>query len=234
MSTPQQQQSQFPPQQPMQQQQWQQPQGQQPYYYQPQKPNSSNGCLKKILIVLGVLFVIAIITNIFNGNSTDSSKDKASADSTKAKVTSSDTIKLTWDYQEKLDEMTDSPNRYASIQSVNYIEQDFPYNGETYANIMVRSTKKYGTDVLISISQGQIVGHSYTGDDYITARFDENPPQKYYFNNASDGSSDVVFLKKSKDFIERSKSAKDIKIEIPLYQGGRQIFRFHVDESLKW
>ena len=94
--------------------------------------------------------------------------------------------------------------------------------------------KKYGYDVLITITQGQIDGRDYNGTNYITARFDEGTAKKYRFNEASDGSSNVVFLRNASDFIKRCKKAKDIKIDIPIYQAGRPVFSFHVDEPLVW
>lgn len=59
-------------------------------------------------------------------------------------------------------------------------------------------------------------------------------PKKYYFNEAADGSSEMVFLRNQSDFIKRCKQTKDIKIDIPIYQGGRPVFSFHVDEPLVW
>ena len=142
--------------------------------------------------------------------------------------------RVTWNFTIDKDEMTDSKNIWASITSDNYISQDFPYEGNTRAIITVRYMKKYGYDVLIQISQGQINGRHYYGTDYITARFDENKPKKYYFNESADGDSKIVFLRNSSDFIKNSKKAKDIKIDLPLYKSGRPIFTFHVDEPLTW
>ena len=130
--------------------------------------------------------------------------------------------------------MTDTKNIWASITSDNYIYQDFPYEGMTRAKIIVRYMKKYGYDVLIEISQGQIYGKEYNGQNYITARFDEASPKRYYFNEAADGSSEVVFLNNRSDFMKRCKQAKDIKIDIPIWQEGRPVFTFHVDEPLVW
>lgn len=140
----------------------------------------------------------------------------------------------TWDFTIKKDEMTDTKNIWATIQSDDYITQDFPYNGNTYATITVRYMKKYGYDVLVYITKGQINGRDYYGTDYVTARFDDGSPRKYRFDEAADGSSDHVFLRNSSDFISRCKKAKNIKIDIPIYQAGRPVFSFHVDEPLVW
>ena len=142
--------------------------------------------------------------------------------------------KVTWDFTIVKDDMYDTNNIWAEIKSDNYISQSFPYEGYTYATISVRYMKKYGYDVIIVISKGQIHGNRYNGDNYITARFDEGTAKKYYFNEASDGSSDKVFLSSKSDFIKRCKQAKDIKIDIPIFQSGRPSFTFHVDEPLVW
>ena len=144
------------------------------------------------------------------------------------------TTKTLWNISTETDEMTDSKNIWASIKSDNYITQDFPYDGCTYARITVRYMKKYGYDVLIQITQGQINGRSYYGTDYITARFDEGQPKKYYFNESSDGDSEVIFLRNVQDFIKKCKQSTNIKIDIPLYQAGRPVFTFKVDEPLVW
>ena len=145
-----------------------------------------------------------------------------------------ETTKSTWDFTFDKDQLTDSKNIWASITSDNYITQEFPYNGQTRAIITVRYMKKYGFDVIIQISQGQMNGRQYYGTDYITARFDNGSAKKYYFNESADGDSKVVFLRKSSEFIKNCKSAKDIVIDLPLYQGGRPVFNFHVDEPLTW
>lgn len=139
-----------------------------------------------------------------------------------------------WNFTIKRDEMTDTKNIWASIQSDDYILQAFPYEGNTYASITVRYMKKYGYDVIIQITKGQINGRDYYGTDYITARFDDGDPKKYYFNESADGSSETIFLQKSSDFISRCKKSRDIKIDIPVYKYGRPVFSFHVDEPLVW
>lgn len=142
--------------------------------------------------------------------------------------------KKEWDFTIEKDPMTDTNNIWARISSDDYIMQDFPYEGYTYASITVRYMKKYGYNVLVQITKGQINGRSYSGTNYITARFDEGSPKRFYFDEAADGSSDIVFLRGSSDFISRCKKAKDILIDIPIYQNGRQTFSFHVDEPLVW
>lgn len=142
--------------------------------------------------------------------------------------------KAEWDFIIDKDEMTDTKNIWANLKSDNYITQSFPYNGLTYAKITIRYMKKYGYDAIIEVTKGQIHGSRYSGNNYITARFDDGTPKKYYFNEAADGSSEMVFINKKTEFIKKCKESKNIKIDIPLFQEGRPVFTFHVDEPLKW
>ena len=142
--------------------------------------------------------------------------------------------KVVWDFTIDKDEMTDSKNIWAKIISDNSVSQDFPYEGFTYAKITIRYTKKYGYDAIISVTKGQILGNRYNGTNYITARFDDGTPKKYYFNEAADGSSEMVFISNKSEFIKKCKQAKSIKLDIPLYQAGRPVFIFQVDEPLTW
>ena len=130
--------------------------------------------------------------------------------------------------------MTSSKNVWASILSDNSIDLDPPYHSAN-AKITVRYMKKFGGyDAIISITDGQIYGNEYSNNNYILARFDNGQPIKYWFNEPSDGSSESIFIRRTSDFIAHCKKAKDIKIEIPIYEGGRPVFEFHVDEPLKW
>lgn len=199
------------------------------------------------LYILAVVMAIVLLFTMVIALS-DSNKQSNTSDAETTEEVEVDTIavalpddevvskenKVTWDFAIAKDDMYDTNNVWANIKSNNYISQSFPYEGYTYATICVRYMKKYGYDVIITISKGQIHGSRYNGDNYITARFDEGSPKKYYFNEAADGSSDNVFLNSKLDFIKRCKQAKDIKIDIPIYQAGRPTFTFHVDEPLVW
>lgn len=210
----------------------------------PQEPKKDEFSLLPIFIG-----VIAIVILIIAVATCGGSKKSASAEEDYTEVVDSvavDTVepdgsaipaepdKKTWSFSFNNDPMSDTKNIWARIQSDDYISQEFPYEGLTYSYITVRYMKKYGYDVIIEISKGQINGRSYYGTDYVTARFDEGSPKKYYFNEAADGSSNVIFLRNSSDFIKKCKSSKDIKIDIPVYKYGRPVFSFHVDEPLVW
>lgn len=206
----------------------------------PEKESSNKGfiILGSAIIAIVVIFIIVGISG--NKQSVPPEEFVAEEDSVEVVVAEpfdesvSEPAKAEWDFLIDKDEMTDSKNIWANISSDNYVIQDFPYEGQTRATITVRYMKKYGYDVLIQISQGQFNGREYYGTNYVTARFNEESPKKYYFNESADGDSKIVFLRKSADFIKNCKKATDIKIDLPLYKGGRPVFTFHVDEPLVW
>ena len=134
-----------------------------------------------------------------------------------------------WEIKTEKDEMTDKENVWATLTSSNYIKQDFPYQGETYARICVRYMSKYGNDVIISIDKGQIYG-----GNKVVARFDDGQPIDYTFSEPSDGSSEDIFINNKSSFIAKCKTAKEIKIEIPIYEEGMNVFTFNVDSVLVW
>lgn len=139
-----------------------------------------------------------------------------------------------WILNEETDEMTDTKNIWKTLLSDNVEEFSFPYSGGSRLSIIVRYMKKYGDDVIIKISSGQIHCSEYNGTDYVTIRFDDGEPIKFYVNESSDGSSDCVFLRNVPRFIEKAKSAHSIKVQIPIYKEGNPIFTFSVDEPLTW
>jgi len=184
-----------------------------------------------------IIAIVAFPLCLFVSNKSN----KLASHSTNKETTSNKDITITktkdslkWNVYTTTDEMTDSKNIFAVLRSDNYISQDFPYEGETYSSITLRYTKKYGYDVLIQIDKGQIDGRSYNGTDYITARFDGSSPKNYFINESSDGDPKIVFLRNAKEFLNKCKTAKNIKIDIPLYQAGRPVFKFHVDKALEW
>lgn len=216
---------------------------------QQKEPDAPEKVSKKVLWAFLCLvgFAVAVIVftnnNTSGGQSTDKNSlyaDNAAADTTAIDTTaiddsglSSESTAQEWYFTFEKDPMTDSQNIWASIRSDNSISQDFPYH-EARTTITVRYMKKYGYDVLIGLSSGQIYGSEYNNDNYVKVRFDDGAPIKYWFNEPADGSSDNIFIRKKTDFISRCKKATHIKVELPIYQGGRPIFEFTVGSPLKW
>ena len=190
---------------------------------------------KIILAIVGVSFLVLCINmcnSITTSNGTYLDSDTAVIDTALYGNTPIEVEKKTWSLQTKQDEMDDSKSYWYSLQSDNYANFDFPYEGDSYLTITVRWMKKYGYDVLLKITDGQMVGNEYNGTNYVRVRFDGGKVQKFYYNEPNDGSSNLVFLRNAQKFIEKCKNAKDIIIEQEFYQEGVHQFKFHVDEPL--
>ena len=188
---------------------------------------------KIILTIVGVSFLVLCINmcnSITTSNGTYLDSDTAVIDTALYGNTPIEVEKKTWSLQTKQDEMDDSKSYWYSLQSDNYANFDFPYEGDSYLTITVRWMKKYGYDVLLEITDGQMVGNEYNGTNYVRVRFDGGKVQKFYYNEPNDGSSNLVFLRNAQKFIEKCKNAKDIIIEQEFYQEGVHQFKFHVDE----
>jgi uncharacterized protein (DUF1330 family) len=197
-----------------------------------------------LLVILGFAIVIAIALIIAftigsNSNSTayaDSTEVDTLADEDSFSRYNDDMSGATeggWSRREETDPMNDSKSVFVSVTSDNTNKLGLPY-GDVYATIIVRKMKKYGVDVLIRTSDGQIFGNEYDNENYVTIRFDSNKPIRFYYNTSSDGSSDVVFLRKRAAFIQAAKKANTITVEIPYFQNGRQIFTFTTPKPLDW
>lgn len=190
---------------------------------------------KIILAIVGVSFLVLCINMcniITTSNGTYLDSDTAVIDTALYGNTPIEVEKKTWSLQTEQDKMDDSKSYWYSLQSDNYANFDFPYEGDSYLTITVRWMKKYGYDVLLEITDGQMVGDEYNGTNYVRVRFDGGKVQKFYYNEPNDGSSNLVFLRNAQKFIEKCKNAKDIIIEQDFYQEGVHQFKFHVDEPL--
>ena len=215
----------------------------------PADPSKSDDRSSKPLLIAAVSIIIAIIISVtVMVKCSNQNSNLAYADSTEVDTLSelndedslseyndeaSSTSEGGWTRNVETDPMNDSKSVFVSVTSDNTNKLDFPY-GEVYATIIVRRMKKYGVDVLIRTSDGQIFGNEYDNENYVTIRFDSNKPMRFYYNTSSDGSNDVIFLRKRSAFIQAAKKANSITIEIPYFQNGRQIFTFTTPKPLEW
>lgn len=186
--------------------------------------------MKKLIMAIVCLMTMVAFTSCINGNAFASNVNETSSEEE-----TSESVCPTekWVYEENIDEMNDTKTYHAHLVSENYVEQDLPYS-KTNALIGIRHTKKYGNEVMLFIGSGQIHGSEYDNSNYVEVRFDNNPSKKYYFGESESGSYDIIFLHNAKDFISNCKKANNIKIKIPIFQEGRELFTFHSDNLLAW
>ena len=198
-----------------------------------------------MLWLFGIIIFVSLILSWCTSDDTDADKiNSVAVETTIDSNDNNDEIpavesviekdSIRWQVIENIDEMTDSKNVWKSLVSENFAYFDFPYEGGSSLTVEVRYMKKYGNDVILTLSKGQLLSNEYNGTNYVTVRFDDDAPQKYYTNTPADGSSNVLFLNNAKKFIKRAKTAKTIKIQVPVYQEGTPIFTFKVDVPLTW
>lgn len=215
----------------------------------PQKPKRQNAgyfWIIGIVVMLVSLAVIGSLTSVnpdatsvgLNAGSTTNlpatdltaKSDELAADA--ALDADTDTGTSPWTYSTDEDKVRKSKSYSATATSTNSIEQNPPYNGGTTMAMTVRNSPAYGTDVILTISEGQMMCPSYEGCSG-TVRFDEQAPQKISFNGPADNSSDTIFVIGAKSFISKLKKSKKVVIEKTLYEAGNPQFEFDVSD-LKW
>lgn len=163
------------------------------------------------------------LTNI-NANIADASKP--------ANALSEEAEPSPWSYSEDQDKVRGATTYYATTTSTNSIAQSFPYDSDTTMRMQVRQSPAYGTDVVLTISSGQMMCPSYEGCSG-TVRFDQGRAERIRFNGPEDNSSDTIFVEGAKSFIAKLQKAQKVTIEKTLYDAGSPQFEFNV-KGLKW
>ncbi|OPC54798.1 hypothetical protein DSC47_08975 [Elizabethkingia miricola] len=139
--------------------------------------------------------------------------------------------KENWSYSDSEDKMEGTKQYFASSVSTNQVEFQFPYNGGSNLEIMVRNLSKKN-EVLLQVSKGQFMT-SFDGSSKAKVKFDSHTPESFSYNSAADGSHDVIFLNNSKTFLDKLKKSKKVMIELTFFNEGKTVFEFNT-EGLKW
>lgn len=200
-----------------------------------------------IFVAFGWVFIIlvVIIASIINGgnsnenaseqNSPESEPTEQMEETTTNDVNTNEPISQptnNWSYSQDKDELTGKTSYFASVTSDNSVNFDFPYNDQPiYLTVTIRKSPRYGTDVYISVPNGQF----NTGIDgtTISVRFDDGKVGRYSCNPPSDGSSTILFINNAKSFIKKMKASKECRISAEFYQEGTPTFIFKTD-GLEW
>ncbi|MEP9401514.1 hypothetical protein [Sphingomonas sp. VNH70] len=135
-----------------------------------------------------------------------------------------------WSYSEDVDKMRGGKNKVASVSATEPIHLPFPY-GESTPTLNIRRDTKFGFDIYVS-ANGQFLCRSYD-DDSIAVKFDDGPVRDWRCAEADGGSSDIVFVLQAQKFLSEIKKAREVTIEAPMYEAGRQQMTFKV-AGLKW
>lgn len=137
-----------------------------------------------------------------------------------------------WEYNESEDEMRGATSYFASNESINTVELQFPYQGGTRLNILLRDNAKHGKDIMFIVNKGQIFcGYQ---DCHVNIKFDDGEVQRYETTEAEAGSSEVLFLTNNiGGFVKKLKNSKTVTVEVNFYNHGAEQFKFDV-YGLEW
>lgn len=166
-----------------------------------------------------------------SNNSTTSNSEQISNESNSDKTKKLTEVKSNWNYSTDEDKMSGDKRFFATTQSTNEIEFEFPYNGGSTFKLIVRNMGK-GNEVLMTVSKGQFMT-SIMSSEKCRIKFDDGKAMNFSFNSANDASMDVIFFNSTNKLITKLKIAKKVMIEAPFYDAGRQIIYFDV-EGLNW
>lgn len=147
----------------------------------------------------------------------------AEAESEKAKRE----LAAKWTYSLEHDPMTSRMAKYARIESENLVALEFPYQGPQRGRLVFRNHPTHGRDILFQIERGQLLCQPYS-DCRIMVRFDEAPAQSWSVVAPSDHSSTTLFLQDESTFMRRMRGTNVLRLMVPVYQAGEQVFEFHV------
>lgn len=138
-----------------------------------------------------------------------------------------------WRYTDERDEMGRGSIKTASLKSTNSISLEFPYQGEQHATLAIREHPKFGKDVFISIEKGQLLDSDF--HDRVTVRFDNDKTASFPTVRPADLSTETLFLRGTAfpTFLTKLRTAKTLRVEVPIYQAGNQVFEFNV-EGFDW
>ena len=184
--------------------------------------------MKKIILTIPVLSLILSCDNSPNSSKIpldDSSKIQVQADTTKVLP------QANWEYSQDTDKMTSHVSYYAQSISNNEIDFKPPYDGGSKFNLTVR--KRNGeNEVMLQVDKGQFMPN-IADERMIKVKFDDGQPNEYSYNEASDGSSNIIFIESCQSLIKKLKTSKKLMIEAEFYEEGRKVIEFDVS-GFEW
>lgn len=190
--------------------------------------NTGNAATSILAIALVALAALAC-ANVPNSNRRSGNSTTTPSTST----TGNSAVETSWSYTETEDQMGNGRIYLASIRSSNTISLDFPYDGEQRGTLALRHHPQHGKDVYLKIERGQLLDSDY--NDPVIVRFDTDKSMSFSSTGPSDHSTETLFLGGNAFalFSKRLKTAKTLRIQAPIYQGGNQVFIFDV-QGFTW
>jgi len=121
----------------------------------------------------------------------------------------------------------------ACVWSSDLISLSWPYPAAQRMQLCIRKSPQFGLDAYASLERdGQILCNVYS-NCHIRVRFDDKAAQAWSGADAADGSTNIVFLRRTSSLVAGLKSAKRLRLELDFYQNGRQSVEFDV-QGFEW
>ncbi len=173
---------------------------------------------------LAIVIIGFLSCNIEQNNNSTPNKSSEIQVTQNAKV-----IEKNWDYATEKD-MVSGKNEYLAVStSNNSISLSFPYTGDTYASLILRKHPRYGKDVILKVTQGQLLCSSFEGCS-LSVRFDNKSVMRFSATESADYSSDTLFIANYSRFLKSLRNSKKVVIEAPFYQDGNRAFEFNTSK----
>lgn len=129
-----------------------------------------------------------------------------------------------WKYEKSKDEMRGTVSKIATKESINTVNFDFPYKGVQRGTLMVIDSKS----VLFYVKKGQVICHD--GSEYGTCsvliKIDGGEAEHFDARKIGDDSTTIAITDDS--FLAKLKVAKNVMLQVEVYQNGYPIFKFDV------
>lgn len=190
------------------------------------QPKKSNP-LVWVFLVMFILFGIGFCN--YNGFTLGPTDTYKSNHDNEKQQTEQAATKSNWDYSSSKDEMRGTEAFYASTTSLNKVDFDFPYDGGSSLDLMIR--KNDGKlDLLLEISKGQFLCGYPTCEAVF--KFDDGQVKQITLVLPDNHSTEYLFVRYDKtaaQLLEDIKKSKKLVIEVPFYQEGRHQFNFNIE-----
>ena len=175
--------------------------------------------------------------SVFKGgnHSADSGKLKAEQGDMESDSSSDDDKgKKAWGYSETKDEMRGTTSYMALRFSSNTINQDPPYDGDTYGYVGLYKLSNNSNYITLGVTKGLFMCGS--AKCKIPVKFDDGKVEIYTTNILTGSDSGNLFIdnpKTVKEFSTKLKKSKKLIIELPIYGAGSEQFTIDT-RDLKW
>ena len=195
------------------------------------------GCIPSLAVIVFAIFAIGYCASpspttktpaLATPPTTSTADDKANTP-TEPKTPKAE--RTLWFYNTTEEGMGRGKIKKATIIATNSLQFGFPYQGEQWPHLVLRSHPKHGKDVIVNIDHGQFLcGYD---DCHVYVRFDNGKPQKFSASGPSDHSTATLFISDFARFMKGVRKADKTYIEAEFYNNGQRVMEFNT-AGLKW